>query len=373
MTHRLIKKDDIFCLALSITLAILVLKDTTFELPKFFNYSAIGIAILLVMFKVVYFDVKTNIKSDILGIIFFIISAISYIKIGRGIGILLIPIFMIGAYQINFKKIIKTFLYTNTSIVVFVVTSFKIGIISEVVSNRNGILRHSFGFGWPTDFVSMIVYILLADLYLALIEKKRMLFREVLYILLAVFTYSYCNSRMGSFYIILLVPLSAYFYWWQIKQRKIKFEFVKKYFFIICTILSILIVLLYKNNPNNIFMYNLNNLSSNRLALTVDNLNLHGLTIWGQYIYNQADSSVSPWNFIDSVYWAFLIEYGVILFVLFECIYIKAIKRFISSRQNMLIIILMLLCLMAVFEIHFYALEYNIFLLSFFAKLPSES
>lgn len=127
MTHRLIKKDDIFCLALSITLAILVLKDTTFELPKFFNYSAIGIAILLVMFKVAYFDVKTNIKSGILGIIFFIISAISCIKIGRGIGILLIPIFMIGAYQINFKKIVKTFLYTNTSIVVLVVTSFKSG------------------------------------------------------------------------------------------------------------------------------------------------------------------------------------------------------------------------------------------------------
>lgn len=373
MIHKPIKKDNIFCLALSIALIFLTLKDTTFALSRVIIYGAVGLSILLVMFEIIYFDIKTNIRNSILGIAFFIASVISFIKIGKGIEILLISIFMIGAYKVDFQKIIKTFLYTNTSVVLLVITSFKLGFISEVVSNRNGVFRHSFGFNWPTDFVSMIVYILLADLYLALVENKKIIWREVLYILLAGFTYIYCNSRLGSFYIILLIPLSVYFHWWCVHQSQIKLRFIKKYFFIICTLLSVAIVLLYKNNPSNSFMFNLNNFSSNRLYLTVNNLNLHGLTLWGQYIYDQTSSVIPSWNFIDSVYWAFLIEYGLILLILFEIIYIKAMNRFIINKQNILIIICMLLCLMAIFDIHFYALEYNVFLLSFSANLPKKN
>ena len=124
-------------------------------------------------------------------------------------------------------------------------------------------------------------------------------------------------------------------------------------------------------NPFSPFFNALNDFTSNRLSIVYIGINSFGYTLFGDKIYSQdfLTNIHSSWFFVDSTYYSFFLIYGVILFILVGVSYYLVVKKMLTQNEYIIPIFLLVICIASLIEFHFYWINYNVFLLSVFARM----
>ena len=110
-----IDKDTVYCAALTCALLSLVTKTTFLGIPSIIRQSFLVFSLILLFFNYIYYNtyISIDLKYIFIAVIYLIISFVSFRK-SHEIQLLLTPLFSLGAKDISLKKILKTFIITNS-------------------------------------------------------------------------------------------------------------------------------------------------------------------------------------------------------------------------------------------------------------------
>ena len=143
-----------------------------------------------------------NIDALVLALIVLAVFVISKDRNGTGL-LLETGLFIIGARKIDYKKILKVYLAIEIPLM-----AARLGIIENLVYHRGEQVRMTFGFVYPINFVSYLMFIIAA--WIAVKEVKCIFLELGMITILVVFLDKYCDARCGEICIILIVLCTAY-------------------------------------------------------------------------------------------------------------------------------------------------------------------
>ena len=98
----------------------------------------------------------------------------------------------------DFEIILKTFIITNSFMLIIMFGLSQLGIIHDRLIFRGNQIRHTFGYVWPTDLVSLISFIFMADLYITLKNKKNVMSHIFFYLIVYALL---CKVKLCNYYI----------------------------------------------------------------------------------------------------------------------------------------------------------------------------
>lgn len=373
--NKKIKSGELYLLGYDFFLIAMIMDHTLFPMPHVLNVILEYIGLGVVCLKMIIWDFRLvkndrNFFNGFFVILFLILSSISSINL-KDIRLLTTAILILGAYNVNYNRILKHFIFVASTCLLITLIGEVIGINRALTIIRDtGKVRHTFGYEWPTDLAELISFILMADLYLVIQNKKRLFNRYIMYIIFSWISYYLIDARLGAGIILLLIPISLICKYGILYKSKIV-KFILSLFFVICSVISIAIVQMYMKYPSNPLLINLDKISSYRLHNEVIGVNLYGYSWWGKNITSDYLIRFSQqWFYIDSSYLIFAIEYGLILLIFVGIIYALFISKLLKNSNYTLAVLAAISCIIGLIAQLFYYVEYNVFLLAVLAYIP---
>lgn len=224
--------------------------------------------------------------------------------------------------------------YTISAITLFIITILfgELGITESYKAIRRvdgvTIQRNSLGFE-HVNAVFKNFFPLCLGLYM-LFYNKTLSKKITLYILMisiGYVLYKATNCRTG-YIAVVLIPIVDFIFNYALKKRKIE---SCKYFFIIFTIISVIIAFVFGRSNNTV-----NVLLSNRPVLYYELLTQSSITLFG----NESN--------VDNTYFWLLYHKGLIVYASYLLIYMKATKRL--EKNRIFVLPIFLFCLYSTFE-----------------------
>lgn len=366
-----INKKDLYYIAFVIYLTATFLKTTMFNIyiPEKVFSVLIYLSLIIVMLKIMlekYSKKKIIVLLIIIAWIFLAIIKNSYL------GLLYLTIFVIGAKNCSIYKITKIYFIISISIMTITIISSQIGIIENLIYYRGEIKRQSFGIVYPTDFAAHVFYIILAYIYL---RKGNMRFFEyIVLIFIAYFIYKYCDARLDTISIIIML---IFCFIYQKFGDKIGKNLIFKVFLISSfAIFSGMIIFLTINyNQSEKIYYNINYTLSNRLLLGNNIIKENGISLFGKRIQMNGWGGTTihkenyVYNYIDSSYIQILVLYGIIIYCIFLLAHTYFEYRAIKNNNLLLAIILMVIAINSIVAQHYIEIAYNFFIIMYIADI----
>ena len=349
--------DLIYCIAFALFVISRILSHTTYEISTSIKHIMTLVSVLIVVIKTILYD-KLTLKEIFIYGLTLMVAVISTTK-SKEYEMLCSIIFIVGAKNVSFDSIAKSYRIVASTLMVITIFLSIVGFLKENLFYRGEVLRHTFGYLYPTDFVAMTFYILLVDCFLCLKYKKNLMPRIIIYVIVAILTLILCDSRLGSLFIALLIPVSLiikYSKKWKTIPAVIFFE---KYSLIICAMISVILVNLYIKYPSSNVIYALDSFLSFRLALTVWAVKMFGYPLLGRDIYSEFFSTKNTlWFFIDNSYYVMFISFIILTLFTFNN------KKQLEKNNDIIPVIFSLIALNSMVGQQLFLLEYNIFLLT---------
>lgn len=331
------------------------------------------IPLAIVLFKIIFFDSNT-VKKIKVNLLFLAILFITWRTSGEFI---LFPmgIFILGARNVDFKKIIYLYLVLGTILLSFIFFTSLIGLTKNLIFHR-GIhtLRRAFGIIYPTDFAAHILYLVLAYCYLYF--NKLSWKSYTVFVLLAIFLIKFCDARLNAYALILVIPVMM------IGQRAQKGYIVSRAIAIFYWVLPVLaayitVLLSYLYAPSHQLLEKMNGLLSGRLFYSHEAIKKYGFSLLGQHIhengYGAADGIKKTiignnYFYIDSAFVRLVIIYGIIMALLIVITMTIISYRSIQRANFALASIIVIITISAVVEQRLLDFGYNPFLIAIFAQ-----
>ena len=370
--NKIRKIDLVYCMAFSLFVISRILSHTSYEIPVGIKHAMTLISTLIVVLKIVLYDKLTLKEMCVYGAVVGIAS-ISTIS-SKEYELLCSIIFIVGAKNVLFDLIAKSYRFVASTLMGTTFILSVMGLLKENLFYRGEVLRRTFGYSYPTDFVAMIFYILLADWFLCITHKKSLTARIMVYAVVAVLTLLFCDSRLGSLFIALLIPVSLMSkYLFNEKKKNALLFFFEKYSIVICAMISTLLVNLYMKYPSSSILHTLDAISSFRITLTAWAVKMFGYPLWGKDIYTEyLATNNTQWFFIDNSYYVMFIQYGVILSIVILILFTLNNKKMLLKGDDIIPIVFCLIALNSIVGQQFFLLEYNIFLLTLRANIQQK-
>ena len=331
------------------------------------------IPLAIVLFKIIFFDSNT-VKKITVNLLFLAILFITWRTSGEFI---LFPmgIFILGARNVDFKKIIYLYLVLGTILLSFIFFTSLIGLTKNLIFHR-GIhtLRRAFGIIYPTDFAAHILYLVLAYCYLYF--NKLSWKSYTVFVLLAIFLIKFCDARLNAYALILVIPVMM------IGQRAQKGYIVSRAIAIFYWVLPVLaayitVLLSYLYAPSHQLLEKMNGLLSGRLFYSHEAIKKYGFSLLGQHIhengYGAADGIKKTiignnYFYIDSAFVRLVIISGIIMALLIVITMTIISYRSIQRANFALASIIVIITISAVVEQRLLDFGYNPFLIAIFAQ-----
>lgn len=355
--------DLIYCIAFALFVISRILSHTTYEISTNIKHIMTLVSVLIVAIKTILYD-KLTLKEIFIYGLTLMVAVISTTK-SKEYEMLCSIIFIVGAKNVSFDSIAKSYRIVASTLMVITIFLSIVGFLKENLFYRGEVLRHTFGYLYPTDFVAMTFYILLVDCFLCLKYKKNLMPRIIIYVIVAILTLILCDSRLGSLFIALLIPVSLiikYSKKWKTIPAVIFFE---KYSLIICAMISVILVSLYIKYPSSNVIYALDSFLSFRLALTVWAVKMFGYPLLGRDIYSEFFSTKNTlWFFIDNSYYVMFIQYGMLISFIILTLFTFNNKKQLEKNNDIIPVMFSLIALNSMVGQQLFLLEYNIFLLT---------
>ena len=280
------------------------------DIRKICYLCIVGIAALNTLFLVYT-------KRDIL-----VIGAISVILLiiawaSKDVVTLVLWILMWCAKDISFKKIIKSALITSSSIIILMFVLSNIGIVEDKLYQREQVFsRHSFGFQYTTNIANLYLPILL--MYSLLRKQIKLIELTGLFLINIFIFYTTDTKSAFAFGILILI---AFIICRTVAKKGIFSNFIL-YISIAATpaALVLCLALQYWFAKGNEIASKINTLVSGRLYLADNGIKTYGIHLLGQPI----EWITEDWqyNYIDSSFMQYLLNFGAIYVVLAVILYI---------------------------------------------------
>ena len=279
-------------------------------------------------------------------------------------------VMIVAAQDINFKSIVKVFLATVVTMLIFTIVSAKLGVIAGVTNMRLGSsdLRYALGTVYPTDLAARLFYIEL--FYIALRKFKLNLPEYITCLSLTVFTYIVTDTKLDVLLMLLLI-LAVY-----LKDAIILLlEKIQNLgvTLILGSMVAMIIILTYGYSSKMWILNKINNILSGRLSvghIAFENFNV---PFFGQIIEQTGNGGlhhgVYSYFFIDCSYIRVLMMNGLFSFLILVAFLVILSNKFLNEKPYSLEIALLFVALSSIIDQHLLEISYNCLLLAMFADI----
>lgn len=365
-------KDKIYYVALVIFLLAQFSTGTMvyeYYLDANFPYKIIMVTALAVSLKIILLD---NFKSIQELLVYITIGVIiwSSCDLAKNYDIFYYYIFIIGARNVELKKIIKIFLWTIFVGLIITVVSAKLGFITGLTNSRTGSagIRYALGTVYPTDLAARTFYLQL--MYVVLRKFKLTLPEYIAGFAFSIMMYIITDTRV-DFILMIATLLLALGY----KYVVTVLEFLGTKVLMLLGLLASfgMIILSYLYTPKIGILRFLDKLLSTRLQNGHVAFEDYNVTVMGQYIFQQGNGGIhnGPFHyfFIDCTFLRVLMMMGIVVFVIFMVSICYMLKRFMDKQAYVLVIALILIVVSSLIDHHMTELSFDIIFLAMFSNI----
>lgn len=318
--------------------------------------------------KILFFDdwnVKDKTIIILLGIIFWQIC----INSGEFL-FFYYYIFIVGAQNVDLKKIMVLFLRIVIAIMVISAILSLLGIITNIKVSRQGedTIRYSMGAIYPTDFAARSFYVLLV--YATL---KKFKFKLVDFIGSIAFTslvFIMTDTRLDLLLMILTILLVL------LNKRVNNIMSIVNYkivSYIVAFFIFLNILLAYLYTPSKLIFQIANKILSGRLVYGHLTFEKYNTTIFGQYIYQMGGGGIHNQPFyyfyIDVSFIRLLMMEGLLAFLALIVFMYFLNRRYSRAYANPLILAMLMVIISSAVDQHLFELSFNIVFLGLFANI----
>lgn len=330
------------------------------------------IAIPLLLYKIFVIDKWSRTELAII-ILLLSTSVITWRVAQNNDYILLFP-FIFGAKNINFKTIIKWYLYFSMIFMLSIMAMSLLRVIPNLIYySENRPTRYALGMVFPSNIAAFILFMALAYCYLRFNHLNLWDYCGIF--IAACIGMKLTNTRLDFIATILIIPVMV------IAQRAYRNKKISRYlasFFWFAVPITAWIVIFgsYFYSENNYLLKKLNDLSSGRLVLGHYAFQRYKPNLFGRSIEEYSYAGVQGhkyangigqshnYFYIDSSYLRMLLLLGIVAFIVIViCLTLVALKS-TAQRTYVLSAIILIVSLSLMFEPHVIQLVYNPFLLS---------
>ena len=289
----------------------------------------------------------------------------------------MIALMTVACVGIPYRKVLRAYLIAVGAVVVGTILLALAGGVTNLVYMKDGYLRSSMGICFPTDFATIVLFLLLT-LWVCWEELP-----DELAILLPVFStwVAWYLARSYTSTLCSLVFLAAVLY--RIFERRVIEQkncmlWLKKAVSVLVVVMFPALMLLmfvlmtgYARGAS--FAYVANNLMSSRVRLSLDAYRENGVSLFG-HAFRQAGGGGSTYatlnyEFVDSSYPRILLFYGVVILLLVCVLWVFLTVRAVRADRRSLAFVLAIIAFHSLSEHHFIEPYYNVFLILPFASM----
>lgn len=270
-------------------------------------------------------------------------------------------LFVISARDVDFEKILKTFIVTILTLFAITIGGNKLGTVGSILSAQNGRFRNSMGFSY-VSFPSQFAFFLTAAY---LVWRKRQISYIELLILLGLDIYIYKNALTTSPFVLSLFLL-GYVLVTKVINKDIVVRFSLTRFLASLTFIIAPMILWWLCFKASIGLFMMvDKFVNNRLRLSVAGIQNFGVSLFGQKVQFITLDSVgrfsANYNYIDSSYFQNLVVNGLIFTGIVLLLFTYATYKSVYYRNDILTVVLVALSIHAMFDPQLIVLWYSPF------------
>lgn len=335
-------------------------------------YFLVKCLALLISCKFIFLD-DLSIKAKLLTvtaiIIFYFLA-----KISQDSNVFYYAILIVGAFDVDFDKILKTYIFTVVITILYIIFACWTKIIPEQIVPRAGqfhFLRLSLGFLTPTDLAARCFYLLTA--YCAWRKLSLIKWEKIGALLFTILVFSLTNSRLDliMMLLLLLIVIKPDFF----KQLLDRLQF-RGLAILTALYVFLNVALAYFFNPHLAWFRVLDHLLSSRLTFGNIALRQHGVSLFGQYVAEHSNGDLVPptnYFYVDSSYIRLLVISGIVISLIVTIVIFYLLWRLNDSHSTSLLFFLLLALLSSAIDQHLVEVSYNIVLLATVAKVRPDN
>lgn len=365
--------------AFEFVVAFLITSTYTDYFSNHLLHTLMFAGLALVLLKIFLFD-DLDLKWLAIDAIVLILLLITW-RTSKEFSLFSMGIFVLGARNVDFKRIIKIYFYAGMLLLAFVVISAMGGLIRNLVYRRDmtNIVRQSFGIAYPTDFAAHVLYLILAYAYLKFGKIKW--YDYAVFLAAAVFLVKFSDARLSAYAIILSIPVL-----W-IGQRAqtdhLLSRFIASFYWTVPILLAYLVIIAsYFFTPSNKTLTKVNNASSGRLFLGHKAISEYGFSMFGKQIIEHgwgganglkmSQNAPANYFFVDSSFLRMTILYGIIMAIIILLAMTKISWESFQKGSFALASIIVIVSVSAMVEQRLLDLAYDPFLIALLANVYTQ-
>ena len=362
---------------------LVILSQTAFYgvyLYKYFSLWEVLVHFLPILFvsvKVLVFDKIPLIPKLLLLLGFFAVTA-QFFNITFDDDLLLAAVLIVGAYGIDFKKILKIYLLEAVIITVISTIASLVDIIPNITYHKDGITRYALGSIWCTDYSAKFFFMILICLYLY--SKKMRWFHWIGLLALSSGVFAVTFGRLD--FVCTILAIAVFFLHELLEKKEVKFtsiwknllEKLSSVFTPVSALLMTLLTLAY--SPSSSIMQKINLILTRRLDLGKSAFSNFGISAIGQDIQwvgmggTMINKAPEGYNFVDCSYLNILFTYGVLTVLIL--IAAHAYMAYANRKDHRFVLVIALISLNCIVAHHFIEVAYNPFWAAMFAITPAK-
>lgn len=337
------------------------------------------VGLALVLLKIFLFD-DLSPKWLIIDLIALAMLVITW-RTSKEFSLFSMGIFVLGARNVDFKRIIKLYFYIGLLLLAFVMLSAMLGLIKNLVYHRGmtNIIRQSFGIVYPTDFAAHVLYLILAYAYLKFGKIKW--YDYVIFLVVAVFLVKFSDARLSAYAIILTIPV----FWigQRAKQDHLVSRFIASFYWTVPILSAYLVIVAsYFFTPSNKFLVKVDNMSSGRLHLGHKAISDYGFSIFGKRIIEHGWGGIDglrmfkdhpdKYFFVDSSFLRMTILFGIVMVIIILLAMTKISWDSFQKESFALASVIVIVSVSAMVEQRLLDLAYDPFLIALLANVYTQ-
>lgn len=278
-------------------------------------------------------------------------------------------VFILGAWKMNYRQLLKFFIWTMTICLLVTIVAAKVGIIPGLTIGRKGLatVRYALGTNYPTDLAAKLYYLMLS--YTVLKRFKLRLPELISLIALAVFTYVTTDTKLDVALMLLLI-LVVIFY----KQIVSFLQWLGSAWIITISyiVIAVSILMAYFYTLSNVVLRLANKVLSKRLYYQHEAFKKYNVTLFGQSIPQRGNGglhgAIYNYFYIDSSYVRILMMFGFVAFVIAMALVAVMIVRGMNRRAYALVLFTIFVLASSIIDHHMFQLSFDFVFIALLAN-----
>lgn len=292
---------------------------------------------------------------------------------------LLVTLFLVfGAINIDFRKIVKTYLFVGGVYCIVTVMASLLGVINnisdvyirddDVIGAVDNFYRMSFGYGWSTNMANHVFFIILAFFYW--ISRPFNKIEILMCAIISSFVLYYTGSRLSTFCVFLMLSFTLC-YKTIFGKRMLTNEWLL-YLLIFCIPIFAIVscFVTYAYDEADVTWMITDVVLSGRLHYGKDAFDMAGIPLWGQFyeMFGSAREDGDAYNYLDCSYVQSVVIYGLIYTFLLVVGYVVICWKAFNRKDYFLMYSILFAGISGLIAQHFIEIYMNPFLIALFAN-----